>query len=119
MSSFTVVIFWYVHEATINVIMLFWDALLTVIYICSYIYIFVTVKRRRTQFRDRNRSTNPHRLNLKVPFLLVLTLICFYFIPDLLLVTGIGRGHYTLFSPIFYFNYISKCTDLSVRNARV
>ena len=100
-----VVILKFSQKVTFNSIMLFLDVLLMVIYIGSYAYIFVTVRRRRKTFVGHNGRALNNRLNLKVPFFLVFTLVCFTFIPDLILVAGMKRPHW--YSSIFYLNYIS------------
>ena len=86
-----VVILMFSGKVTFNHILLFLDLLLMIVYVGSYSYIFITVKKRRRQLRGKNGGPNTHGLNLKVPFLLVLTLVCFSLIPDLVLVAGIRR----------------------------
>ena len=99
-------IVWFTSSKSLNIIMLFWDSFLVLIYICTYLYIIVAVQRRRRQFTNQNNTTTSRGLNLKVPFLLVLTLICFYFIPDLVIVAGATKLHIYL-NLLFNFNYIS------------
>ena len=104
-SLSTVMMLRFSRKVRFNHIMLFLDSLLIIIYVGSYSYIFITVKKRRRALRGQNGGPNTNGLNLKVPFLLVLTLVCFNLIPDLVLFAGLKRPRW--YSSIFYINYIS------------
>ena len=93
------------RKVKFNHIMLFLDSLLIIVYVGSYSYILITVKRRRRELRSNNGGPNTSGLNLKVPFLLMLTITCFSLIPDLVLVAGLKRPNW--YSSLFYVNYIS------------
>ena len=104
-SLSTMIILKFSRKVTFNRIMLFWDALLMVIYTSSYAYIFLAVRRRRLRFAGQTSGSIRNGLNLRVPFLLVFSLVCFCLIPDLVLVAGLKRPFW--YSSIIYLNYIS------------
>ena len=90
-----------------NILLAVWEILVVILTICSYTYIAITVKRRRKRLRlnAQNTPIPPQRLKLTVPFLIVLTVICFYLIPDMLLAVGVEFSIW--FKPIFYLNYVT------------
>ena len=106
-SLSTVVVLKFYRKDIYNHILLILDLQLIAIYVGSYTYILITVKRRRQEFISTNGGPSRNRLNLKVPFLLVLTLVCFWFIPDLILVAGIIKERPNWYTSIVYLNYIS------------
>ena len=89
-----------------HIVLAIWEISLTIMYACSYSYIFITVRGRRRRLNLHNSAQNHLNLNLKVPFLLVFTLICFYCVPDLLLATKVCDKE-IWFLPVFYVNYIT------------
>ena len=99
------VIMWYI-SAPFYYDMLIFDSFLVLIYICSYVYIFVTVGRRRRKFSNSQLSAPLHNdLNLKVPLLLIFGVIFFYLIPDIVFVCGVEMPSW--FDAVFIFNMIT------------
>ena len=88
-----------------NIVLAFWEILVAIVTISSYVYIALTVKSRRKRLSLGAQNMPRQRLNLTVPFLIVLTLICFYFIPDMLLAVGVEYSIW--FNTIFYLNFLT------------
>ena len=92
-------VMWFSQAIKFNQILVILECLLAVVYLCSYGYIIYALKLKQNRFRsDRN-------LNIKVPFLLVLTLICFYLIPELILAAGHPFSMW--FLPFFNLNNVT------------
>ena len=90
-----------------NILLVVWEVLVVIVTICSYNFIALTVRRRRKRLTSSapNVPAPRLRLNLTVPFLIVLTMICFYLIPDMLLALGIEFSIW--FRAIFCLNYVT------------
>ena len=92
-------IIWFIQAITFNKMLVALESLVIGVYICSYGYIIFAMRLKQTQ------SRSDRKLSIKVPFLLVLTLICFLLIPDLVLAAGYPFSIW--FLPVFWLNNIS------------
>ena len=90
---------WFVQSWIFSTLLLTLESLLAAVYICSYIYIIFALQQRQKKFR--NQSVR-RALDVKVPFLLVLAVICCFWIPELILAAGVKFS--TWFLSLFYLS---------------
>ena len=100
-SSCLALIMWYSHASILNTLLAIEKSVLVVVYICGYVYIILRLKAIEKKFPN-HKSTR--HLSIKVPFLLVLSLICFFWIPELILAAGFDYSIW--FLVLFYMTNI-------------
>ena len=101
-SSTLALVLWLSHDLLFNKMLVALECLLTSVYLYSYGYITYQMKLKKKQFHS---EVVTRMSNIKVPSFLVLTLICFYLIPDLIL--AVGYPFSIWFLPVFYLNNIT------------
>ena len=87
-----------------NILFVTWECVLLVFLVSSYLYIFIKLSQlqRRT---NSSTSLNQRQLNYRIPLLIVLSLICFVFLLDILMVMGVAYS--TWFSLVYQFNFLA------------
>ena len=101
LSACLALLMWFCQKRLFSALLLTLESLLAAVYICSYIFIILALKQRQKKFP--NQSTR-RTLNVKVPFLLVLAVICCSWIPELILAAGVEFSIW--FLSLFYLSNI-------------
>ena len=100
-SSCLALIMWFSRANILNILLVTLESILIVVYLVCYMYIIFTLNQRQERFRNQ---TLARKLNIKVPFLLVLSFLCFFWIPELILAAGFTYSIW--FLTMFYMNNI-------------
>ena len=101
MSACLALFMWFCQIRLFSTLLLTLESLLVAVYICSYIYIILVLKLRQKKFHNQSAR---RALNVKVPFLLVLAVICCSWMPELILAAGIEFSIW--FLSLFYLRII-------------
>ena len=85
-------------------IYMFWHSFLALVIIVSYAYIIISAKMSHKKAHEDEERVPRQKIKYKVPLLITGTIVCFYFIPEILLVAGVKKTVW--FYVVWYLNYL-------------